>query len=170
MKGRLLILGCLFFYPLLKGGAGGEAYAQFSVQDSVFNLYIDFARSVKPDLKSENSKKFAEGLKVALAQDTKGEFSFDSLQKYKVMIQSSDKQVRIFTWDLEAEDGTHTFYGFVHSYVRKLKKFQSYQLNDKSEGMKDPEKPFSERHHSFQLFFEPRNRFNNLFFIYSPIS
>lgn len=131
---------CLFFSPLLWRGAGGEAGAQnASVQDSVYGLYVDFVRAVKPELRAENSKKFSEGLKQALQADTKGEFGFDSLQKYKVMIQSPDKQVRIFTWNVEAEDGTHTFYGFIHAYVRKLKKFETYQLNDKSEGMKDPE-------------------------------
>lgn len=136
---RLLVF-LVFFSPLLRRGAGGEAFSQnFSVQDSVFNLYIDFARSVKPELKNENSKKFANGLKLALTADTKGELSFDSLQKYKVMILSPDKQVRIFTWDVEAEDGTHMFYGFIHAYVRKQKKFETYLLNDKSEGMKDPE-------------------------------
>ncbi|TAL60439.1 MAG: hypothetical protein EPN85_07205, partial [Bacteroidetes bacterium] len=129
----------MFFSPLLRRGAGGEACAQFSIQDSVFNLYIDFARSVKHELKTENGRKFSDGLKAALVLDTKGEFAFDSLQKYKVMILSPDKQVRIFTWDVEAEDGTHLFYGFIQAYVRKLKKFETYQLNDKSEGIKDPE-------------------------------
>ena len=113
--------------------------SQVSLQDSVFNLFMDFTRAKNIESRIGNSKKFGDGLKAVLALDVKGELAFDSLQKYKVMIQSPDKQVRIFTWDLEAEDGTHTFYGFIHSYSRKLKKFETYQLNDRSEGMRDPE-------------------------------
>lgn len=55
------------------------------------------------------------------------------------MMESPDKLVRIFTWDVEADDKTHTFYGFIHAYNRKSKKFEVYELKDKSEGMKDPE-------------------------------
>lgn len=119
---------------------GPPAFSQqAALQDSVYGLYVDFVRAVKPELKAEACKKFSEGLKVALLADVKGEMTFDSLQKYKVMIQSEDKQVRIFTWDLEAEDGTHTFYGFIHSYARKQRKYETYPLIDRSEGMRDPE-------------------------------
>ena len=110
-----------------------------AIENSVFNLYIDFARSTTMEQKIENSEMFSDALESALAKDVKGEFPFDSLQKYKVMILSADKRVRVFTWDLEAEDGTHTFYGFVHVYAKKYKKYEAYKLNDKSLGMKDPQ-------------------------------
>src|SRR4051812_15486005 len=111
MKPKFVILFFLFFSPLLRRGAGGEVLSQnFSIQDSVYNLYIDFFRSQTAAGKYENSKKFSEGLNTALALDPKGQFPFDSLKKYKVMIESSDKLVRIFTWEVEAEDGTHTYF------------------------------------------------------------
>jgi len=135
MKLRSFIV--LFFLTTV---CGRWAFSQnLPLQDSIYNLYIDFARSKTIEAKIANNKKFSEGLKSALVLDIKGELAFDSLQKYKVMIQSDDKQVRIFTWALEAEDGTYTFYGLIHSYARKLKKFETYHLNDKSEGMRDPE-------------------------------
>jgi hypothetical protein len=139
-KHRRLILLALVFIFSFPSGRSGRAFSQnFSTQDSVFNLYIDFVRSGTPESKFENSKKFSDGLKAALAMDSKCEFAFDSLKKYKVMIESSDKLVRIFTWEVEAEDGTHNYYGFVHSYNRKSKKYEVYKLTDKSEGMRDPE-------------------------------
>jgi hypothetical protein len=61
------------------------------------------------------------------------------LKKFKVMLESEDKQVRIFTWDVKANDGTHTYYGFVQAYHRKSKKYEVYELRDKSETIKDPE-------------------------------
>ena len=110
-----------------------------SVQDSVFNLYIDFVRSASAKLKTENSANFLKALEVALLSDSKGQLAFDSLFKYKALIQTPDKQVRIFTWDVEADDGTHTYYGFIHAYIKKFKKYELYKLTDKSEGIRDPE-------------------------------
>jgi hypothetical protein len=89
--------------------------------------------------KNENNKKFLEGLKKVLDMSNSIDFSFDSLRKYKVMIESADKQVRIFTWGVETEDGTCSFYGFIQAYNKKAKKFVAYQLYDKSESIKDPE-------------------------------
>ena len=138
MKLKLMVLACLFCLPLLWRGDG--AFSQnLSLQDSVYNLYIDFVRSATPEIKAESNKKFSDGLGAALAADVKGEFTFDSLRRYKVMIESQDKLLRIFTWELEAEDGTHAYYGFIHSYSRKSKKYEVYKLSDKSDGMKDPE-------------------------------
>lgn len=137
--GRRLILLAFVFAFSFPLGRSGWALSQNPLQDSIYNLYIDFARSKQIESKIENSKRFSEALKAALVMDVKGELTFDSLQKYKVLIQSPDNQVRIFTWDVEAEDGTHTYHGLIHAYIRKLKKFETYQLNDKSEGMKDPE-------------------------------
>lgn len=120
--------------------SGVEAcFSQISIQDSVYNLFIDFVHSSNEVKQNDNSKKFSDGLKFVLSQDTKGEFAFDSLKKYRVMLESPDKQVRIFTWEVEAEDRTRTFYGFIHAYNKKSKKFEVYELKDKSEGMRDPE-------------------------------
>ena len=113
--------------------------SQISVQDSVYNLFTDFVRSKMETEKNETSKKFAAGLRLVLNKEKSIDFPFDSLKKYKVMLESSDKQVRVFTWDLEAEDGTHTYYGFVQAYNKKSKKFEVYELKDKSDGMRDPE-------------------------------
>jgi hypothetical protein len=55
------------------------------------------------------------------------------------MLESPDRQVRVFTWDVEAEDGTHMYYGFVQAYNKKSKKYEVYQLTDKSDAIKDPE-------------------------------
>jgi len=133
-------MGSKLLITLIVTLSGVEAcFSQISLQDSVYNLFIDFVHSSNEAKKNDNSKKFSDGLKAALKTDAKAEFAFDSLKKYKVMLESPDKQVRIFTWDVEAEDFTHTYYGFIQAYNRKSKKFEVYELKDKSEGMKDPE-------------------------------
>ncbi len=109
------------------------------IQDSVYNLFVDFSLSKNEVQRTDKCAKFNSGLQSALLSDSKGEFKFDSLKKYKVMIESPDKQVQIFTWDLEVEDGTHTYFGFVHSYNKKSKQFEVYELHDKSDVIRDPE-------------------------------
>ena len=125
----------LFSFPL---GRSGWAFSQ-SLQDSVYNLFVDFSRSKNEAAKNDNSAKFLNGLKLELLKDTKAEFAFDSLKKYKLMLESPDKQVRIFSWEVEADDGTHTFFGFIQAYNKKSKKYEVYQLNDKSDVIRDPE-------------------------------
>lgn len=136
MKIKNTISFCLLYfvfseYSILK--------SQISLQDSVYNLYAVFMKSVNEVKKNDNCKKFSDGLKYALSLDKSFEFTFDSLKKYKVMLESPDKQVRVFTWDMESEDGTHIYYGFIQAYNKKLKKYQIYQLNDKSDAIRDPE-------------------------------
>lgn len=138
MKIRFAILFFLLFSPLFWRGGGGEAFSQVAIQDSVYYLFTDFVRSTNEVNKIDRSKKFSDGLKLALSLDKNAEFAFDSLRKYRVMLESPDKQVRIFTWDVEAEDKTHTFFGFIHAYNRKSKIFEIYELKDKSEGIRDP--------------------------------
>ncbi|MBI4929624.1 MAG: hypothetical protein HY841_02595 [Bacteroidetes bacterium] len=127
----LLLYFVLSQYSILK--------SQVSLQDSIYNLFIDFIHSPNEAKKNDNSKKFSDGLKAALNMNKSNEFSFDSLKKYRVLLESPDKQVRIFTWDIQAEDVTHTYYGFVQAYNRKSKKYVVYELKDKSETIKDPE-------------------------------
>lgn len=110
-----------------------------SIQDSVFNLFLDFSHAKNQIKKTETCKNFTEGLRQVLTQDVNAKLAFDSLKKYRVLIESPDRTVRIFTWDLEAEDKTHTYYGFIHSYSRKQKKYEVFELKDKSDGIRDPE-------------------------------
>ena len=39
-------------------------------------------------------------------------YPFDSLKRVG-KITSSDEKVRVFTWDLAREDGSHHYYGFI---------------------------------------------------------
>lgn len=136
MKNKIIL--CFF---LLFTGVTSSAIlqAQVSIQDSVYNLYIDFVHSKGPEKTSAASKLFLDALYSALLQDPKCELAFDSLKKYKVAIESSDKQVRIFTWDVLAKDFTHTYFGFIQAYNRKSKKYEVYELKDRSESIRDPE-------------------------------
>jgi hypothetical protein len=110
-----------------------------SIQDSVFNLFLDFSYAQNEVKKTHACKNFTEGLRQALSQDVNAELTFDSLKKYRVLIESPDRKVRVFTWDFEAEDNTHTYFGFIHAYNPKQKKYEVFELKDKSSIIRDPE-------------------------------
>lgn len=111
----------------------------FSHQDSVFHLFLDFAYAKGDEKKNDACKKLTEGIRSILSKDENAQFSFDSLKKYRVLIETPDRKVRIFTWDFEAGDKTHSYYGFIHAYNQKQKKYELYELKDKSHAIKDPE-------------------------------
>lgn len=82
---------------------------------------------------------FRQTLEQTLRTDGSFNFPFDSLRNARAMLESSDKQVRIFTWNLQADDGTQKYFGFVQAYNKKTKKHEVYWLRDKSDEIKDPE-------------------------------
>jgi len=107
------------------------------IQDSVWNAFVTFSYSKTEQQKTSNSEKFSDVLQYALGFEKSFQFPFDSLAKYKVMIESPDKEVRIFTWNVAMDDGTHTFYGFIRAYNKKTKKHETYKLTDKSDEIKN---------------------------------
>jgi len=125
----------IVFIPLFSFSQGDVK----SIQDSVWNLFVDYARSKTEQQRMDNSEKFSDALKFTLSKQKSNEFPFDSLKHYRVMLESPDKEVRIFTWNIEAEEGTHKFNGYIQALNKKSKKYEVYQLTDKSEGMKEPE-------------------------------
>lgn len=136
MKSKLVISSLFLFlasapFTLLK--------SQISLQDSIYNLYIEFLNSKNESARTDNSKRFSDGLKYALQKDSKAILAFDSLKKYKVMIESPDKKVKIFTWSIRSNDFTYIYYGIMHVYNRKQKKYEVYELKDKSATIQNPE-------------------------------
>lgn len=85
---------------------------------------LDFAAAMESMLKDENSFSFP----------------FDSLVKFKVMLESSDKEVRVFTWNLTMDDKSQQYFGFVqHAFKRKKKKvIETYKLTDNSGSIQNP--------------------------------
>lgn len=59
------------------------------------------------------------------------EYPFDSL-KSAGKITSSNKKVRIFTWNLPLKDGTHQFYGFLLYKGAKTNNTKVFRLTDRS--------------------------------------
>ena len=65
------------------------------------------------------------------------DYPFDSL-KYIGRIRSSDDRLRIYTWNLPYENGTHRYFGFIQYTPEKNDPPIVYRLTDNSEDIKDP--------------------------------
>jgi len=56
------------------------------------------------------------------------------------LIQSADKKLNIYTWNIPLNDGTHKYFGFIHYSSKKKKQNQVFELVDKSDEIKNPER------------------------------
>ncbi|MFH1004638.1 MAG: hypothetical protein V1781_03960 [Bacteroidota bacterium] len=110
-----------------------------SMQDSVLFLFNKMISGKTESIRQNYSDQFKLAMISTLNTDNSFHFAFDSLKKYKVIIESPDKELRIFTWNVEGDDGTQKFFGFVQAYNKKLKKYEVHTLTDKSDGIKDPQ-------------------------------
>jgi len=67
------------------------------------------------------------------------DYPFDSLKKFRMIQVSEDKEVRIITWDMQMDDYTHKFFGYIQHYNTAKKTWDVFELKDKSEEIKNPE-------------------------------
>ena len=65
-------------------------------------------------------------------------YPFDSLKDVNLRV-SSDKRFRIITWNIPKQDGTYHYFGFLQAMHPKTKKYEIYELTDKSATVKSPE-------------------------------
>ena len=65
-------------------------------------------------------------------------YQFDSLKDINLRT-SSDKKFRIITWNIPRQDGTYYYFGFIQAMHPKTKKYELYELTDKSLTVKNPE-------------------------------
>ena len=74
---------------------------------------------------------------TALKEINSFEHPFDSIKQIGI-IKSEDEKVRIYTWNIPLKDGTHKYYGFIQ-YKPKKKKLLTFELNDNSINLTNPE-------------------------------
>jgi hypothetical protein len=145
MNSRILIL--LFLIPLSSFGKPKP------VEQKQFVVYEDSLRKIGATMfrgsdqeKMNTNKKFTDLLRKALNTEGAFDYPFDSL-KFIANLTSSDKAIRIFNWDIPKNDGTFIYYGFLFVDESKTgsakktdkNKYTLYELNDKSETIKNPE-------------------------------
>ncbi|MEW6469944.1 MAG: hypothetical protein AB1458_13530 [Bacteroidota bacterium] len=66
-------------------------------------------------------------------------YPFDSLKKFRMMQVSDDKELRIVTWDMQMDDLSHRYFGYLQHYNAAAKSWDLFELKDKSDEIKNPE-------------------------------
>jgi hypothetical protein len=129
----------LFFIHL-----GGMVFAQdkgfFNKQlEDTLNYWGNMILSDAEDFVKYNAQEhFNEILMAAVGKENSIEYPFDSL-KTAFRYTSPDKKLRFFNWALPKKDGTYEYYCIMQSYNKNEKRFDIYQLKDKSDEITIPE-------------------------------
>ncbi len=106
--------------------------------DSLSMLFKNLKDTKLESEKKEINNQILSAFENALALENSFLYPFDELSTIS-NLKSADKQMRIFTWNLAYDDGTHEYFGFVQYYLKKKKKYLTFQLHDKSCEMPSPD-------------------------------
>tara|TARA_B100001540_G_scaffold130125_1_gene115956 strand:+ start:2745 stop:3641 length:897 start_codon:yes stop_codon:yes gene_type:complete len=82
--------------------------------------------------KKEANEAFIKNLTEVLSYSKSFKFSFDKLPPTISRIISPKKNFRIFTWFIQKDDKSYTYYGVLHYYNKKDKRYKIIKLTDKS--------------------------------------
>jgi hypothetical protein len=138
---KLLLLFCLSLLSL-------PVFSQLKDSDKIyFNKYQDTLQQISKklfvlkndSLKLLQNKKFSDKLEEVLLNELSFYFDFDSLKKDLQILKSEDNKVRIISWDINLKDGTYQYFGFIQSKNSKTGKYETFELNDVSETVKNAE-------------------------------
>jgi len=133
-----IILFIFFSLLIFTNQAISQDLTLISEDESVLQHYfssiiLERDDIVKEELNTKILNEFREILK------NEGSFSndFDSLRHIGI-VYSPDERLRIITWNLPYNDGTHKYFGFIQ-YKKSKKKLLTFELNDQSDKIKKPE-------------------------------
>lgn len=81
-------------------------------------------------------------------------YPFDSLKNIG-KLESDDRQLKIYTWNLPLENGKHNYFGYIQYYNKNLKKYQIFQLRNNPEAIENADQViFDYKHWQGALYYE----------------
>ena len=107
-------------------------------EDSLAHMQHDLFFSKKDSIKFKTNARFYHLLEETLLNTLSFNYPFDSLIEIK-RLTSPDKKFRYIGWDIPKQDGTYLYFGFIQALHPKTKKYELYELADKSASIKNPE-------------------------------
>ena len=122
----LVIIGFLFIGSPLYGQRK-EIFRAF--EDSIIHLHHEILNERNAVLRYQKNEKLLKRVEDALKLRNSINYGFDSVRTISILT-SPDKKVRIVTWFLIAENGTHEHYGFVQAYSSEAGHYVVYPLTD----------------------------------------
>ncbi|HXU25615.1 MAG TPA: hypothetical protein VN698_00170 [Bacteroidia bacterium] len=141
MKQALLIIFSLLLFAFATRAQtlSDKDLAYFKkFEDSLVPLQKSIYAAKTDSAKFKNNAKFRHLLEEVLLNTLSFTYPFDSLKEIK-RLTSPDKKFRFIGWDLPKADGTYMYFGFIQALHPKTKKYEVYELTDKSAAAKSPE-------------------------------
>jgi len=105
--------------------------------DSISMLLTQISKSADDSEKRQKSRDIQQLFNQALSKKESFTYAFDI--KFLSVLESDDKLVRIYNWNIALNDGTFEYYGFIQYLTNKKKKLAFIALTDKSAEITSPE-------------------------------
>lgn len=120
----------------------GQTLAQDQVMEAHENdllvLLEDLRASQNNAQKEERNSDFTKALKTVLENKSALNYNFTKLSTVG-FIDSPDELVRIVNWNIEQDDKTQRYYGFVLHYDKRKKRYNVTELIEDRYGIKQPD-------------------------------
>lgn len=128
----------VFSFTFLSISAFAQDYDLTSAEDRLMTK-LDALRSAEnDDAKKQANEEFKSDLEAVLEYKESFEHSF-SLLTTVGFIDSEDKMVRIINWNVEQDDKTQRYYGFVQHFDKRKKELTVTELKEDVWGIKQPD-------------------------------
>lgn len=137
MKKIIIFNICILFsFSAFSQKGNNQLFSEYEdtlkvIAERVMNLPLEAEKRIANDA-------LIEYLSEVLLYEKSFNYNFDSLKTIS-RIKSPDKRFRIFNWLLKKDNNTYEYYGIVHYYNKKKKKFELITLIDNSNNIRTPE-------------------------------
>ena len=116
----------------------GQDLITFADESKLVSLLDDLRAAENNKLKAERNELFKSELSKILDKSNAMDYPFSRLQTVG-FIDSPDKKVRIINWNVEQDDQTQRYYGFVLHVDKRKDEVNKTELIEDVFGMKQPE-------------------------------
>lgn len=137
MKKIIIFNICILFsFSAFSQKGNNQLFSEYEdtlkvIAERVMNLPLEAEKRIANDA-------LIEYLSEVLLYEKSFNYNFDSLITIS-RLKSPDKRFRIFNWLLKKDNNTYEYYGIVHYYNNKKKKFELITLIDNSNNIRTPE-------------------------------
>lgn len=122
---------------LLARNAVGQETVNFPREEKILHRQFDsLANARDDDTREALNTKILQRFRRILEDPGAFDYSFDKIENAGIL-KSSDEKVRFYNWNVPYEAGYNMFYCFLQ--YRKADTLLTYELNDRSEKIEDPE-------------------------------
>lgn len=154
LKYLYISLICCFGFASFSQDLTDDDIKYFKKYEDSLNILQKKVFATKTDTaKFRINSKFWKLLDEVLLNDKSFYYPFDSLKQIS-RLASKDQKVRLITWNLNKDDGSYHYFGFLQSQNSKTKHYDLHPLTDKSAGVKaNPENYISDNTKWFGMLY-----------------